>query len=201
MSLSALQIRRELIDLARRYFGPEGSSRKSRKPRRRRVDGSEKIWMFPDLSHEPSTLAQWCELHEQIGSLPGPRARGDGPVVLRWVEPSRSREHARRVGSHRATSMAPARCSCFTSRLVISGQRAVSGSEQWLNPSNSPTSSFAGRNSASKARQSIGRAGCVRIAPSLPANSSVASALIGKDGVRAGRRTEQATVCRLAIGI
>ncbi len=24
----------------------------------------------PDLSHEPHTLAQWCELHEQIGSLP-----------------------------------------------------------------------------------------------------------------------------------
>jgi RNA polymerase sigma-70 factor (ECF subfamily) len=67
LALAALQIRRELIDLARRYYGPHGiganhesqAGVKDGKP----VDPS-------DIRHEPSALAQWTELHEQIGALP-----------------------------------------------------------------------------------------------------------------------------------
>ncbi len=69
MALSALQIRRELIDLARHYFGPAGLAANHEShagvasKQRENVD-------VADLSHEPNTLARWCELHEQIGSLP-----------------------------------------------------------------------------------------------------------------------------------
>jgi RNA polymerase sigma-70 factor (ECF subfamily) len=69
MALSALQIRRELIDLARHYFGPAGLA--ANHESHAGVDSNGRVNVdVADLSHEPSTLAQWCELHEQIGSLP-----------------------------------------------------------------------------------------------------------------------------------
>jgi RNA polymerase sigma factor (sigma-70 family) len=67
--LAAVQIRRELVDLSRHYFGPEGMGAhhasdpgRSDAPRR---DPS-------DHTHEPSRLAEWCEVHGLIGSLPEP---------------------------------------------------------------------------------------------------------------------------------
>lgn len=67
LGLAALQIRRELIDLARHYYGPEGlgAHHDSRSP-----DGSRSPAEPADVRHEPSSLAQWTELHESIGSLP-----------------------------------------------------------------------------------------------------------------------------------
>jgi RNA polymerase sigma-70 factor (ECF subfamily) len=67
LALATLQIRRELLDLARRYYGPEGiganHDSQGRDEARMPVDKS-------DVRHEPSSLAQWTELHEQIGALP-----------------------------------------------------------------------------------------------------------------------------------
>ncbi len=69
LALAALQIRRELIDLARRFYGPEGigANQESRAPEDSHHPGPEHKG---DLSHEPSSLAQWTELHQQIGALP-----------------------------------------------------------------------------------------------------------------------------------
>jgi RNA polymerase sigma-70 factor (ECF subfamily) len=69
LALATLQIRRELIDLARQYYGPHGIganydsqvAKDSRGPQ-----PAEKA----DLSHEPSSLAQWSELHQHIDHLP-----------------------------------------------------------------------------------------------------------------------------------
>jgi RNA polymerase sigma-70 factor (ECF subfamily) len=67
LGLATLQIRRELIDLARHYFGPQGQGANheshggdSRHPL---ADGPA------DENHEPSSLAQWREFHEQVGLL------------------------------------------------------------------------------------------------------------------------------------
>ena len=69
MSLSALQIRRELIDLARHYYGPAGLGANLESDAG--VDTTQRANVdVADLSHEASMLAQWCELHEQIGALP-----------------------------------------------------------------------------------------------------------------------------------
>jgi RNA polymerase sigma-70 factor (ECF subfamily) len=67
--LSAEQIRRELIDLARHYYGPEGlgANHASRAGREgANAPGPEQL----DLTHEPSALAGWCEFHEQVRKLP-----------------------------------------------------------------------------------------------------------------------------------
>jgi RNA polymerase sigma-70 factor (ECF subfamily) len=71
--LAALHIRRELLDLARHYYGPQGQG-----PHHRSWEpggsATAEDDLGPlaqtDLSQEPSRLAAWGEFHEQIGALP-----------------------------------------------------------------------------------------------------------------------------------
>jgi RNA polymerase sigma-70 factor (ECF subfamily) len=69
--LAAAQIRRELIDLTRHHFGPEGPAAKHH------TDGlSDAVSEEPavaraaDPSGEPADLAGWAEFHETVQSLP-----------------------------------------------------------------------------------------------------------------------------------
>jgi RNA polymerase sigma-70 factor (ECF subfamily) len=67
--LSAEQIRRELIDLARHYFGPLGQGANHESVAG--LSGAESPpYERPDHSHEPSALAAWCEFHQQVSGLP-----------------------------------------------------------------------------------------------------------------------------------
>jgi RNA polymerase sigma-70 factor (ECF subfamily) len=68
--LAATQIRRELLDLARHFFGPQGAgaNQVSRPPP---GDSAPPAYDRPDLTYDPSALAEWCELHEQVEKLPG----------------------------------------------------------------------------------------------------------------------------------
>ncbi len=61
-SLATVQIRRELIDLARHYAGPENAAANHES---RGADPPE-----PGLTHEPGALADWREFHEQVAALP-----------------------------------------------------------------------------------------------------------------------------------
>jgi RNA polymerase sigma-70 factor (ECF subfamily) len=69
LALAALQIRRELIDLARHFYGPEGVGANHDS-----VAAEDAPHTGPegpaDARHEPSSLAQWRELHQQIDTLP-----------------------------------------------------------------------------------------------------------------------------------
>ena len=66
-ALTAEQLRRELLDLARHWFGPQGAGAKHATH-----DGGAEHPPYEraDLSHEPAALAGWTELHEQAGALP-----------------------------------------------------------------------------------------------------------------------------------
>jgi RNA polymerase sigma-70 factor (ECF subfamily) len=68
--LAALQIRRELIDLARHYEGPEGPGRHLRGAG---PSGAGAAHGLPDSSSDtddPTRLASWSEFHEAVGTLP-----------------------------------------------------------------------------------------------------------------------------------
>ena len=68
--LAALQVRRELIDMARHYYGPEGvgANHASRAPAE---GGSLPPAHEPaDVSAEPARLALWTEFHTQVEALP-----------------------------------------------------------------------------------------------------------------------------------
>ena len=64
LGLAALQIRRELIDLARRFKGPHGlATNHDSNPAEDRLHQ-------PLTTFDPADLAQWTEIHEAIGELP-----------------------------------------------------------------------------------------------------------------------------------
>lgn len=70
--LAAVQVRRELIDLARHYYGPYGLASKQQSRRSGRGAGStcQAADDPAESSQDPSRLASWSAFHEQIGRLP-----------------------------------------------------------------------------------------------------------------------------------
>jgi RNA polymerase sigma-70 factor (ECF subfamily) len=71
-SLATLQIRRELIDLGRHYYGPAGSGahHETESKDAESKDSRRDAFVVPDTTNEPNKLAQWCEFHEQVNALP-----------------------------------------------------------------------------------------------------------------------------------
>lgn len=66
--LAAQLVRRELIDLARRYFGPEGHGRHTDSAA---PAGEDAAPPDPgDSSLDPGRLAAWTDFHRQAGDLP-----------------------------------------------------------------------------------------------------------------------------------
>ena len=73
VNLAAVQIRRELIDLARHYDGPEGLGRHHASRGGAGEEGSGAPAGPPeaaDDTSDPARLAVWTEFHQTIGSLP-----------------------------------------------------------------------------------------------------------------------------------
>ena len=62
--LAAVQIRRELIDLARSYYGPQGIGSKHDSDAGKAVDEHHEEQL------EPVSLAAWTEFHEAVDELP-----------------------------------------------------------------------------------------------------------------------------------
>jgi RNA polymerase sigma-70 factor (ECF subfamily) len=67
-NLSTELIRRELLDLARHYYGPQGIGAKhaTRGASSRASPLDDKA----DSSPQASTLTAWCEFHQQVSELP-----------------------------------------------------------------------------------------------------------------------------------
>ena len=69
LALASLQIRRELIDLARHFYGPEGIG--ANHDSQTHAGPSAPVPPEPsDRRYEPASLAQWTELHASIEALP-----------------------------------------------------------------------------------------------------------------------------------
>jgi RNA polymerase sigma factor (sigma-70 family) len=68
-NLAAVQIRRELIDLARSYRGPEGIGANQQ------TDGTDpgiRLAQIAEKAGRPESLEQWTAFHEAVNSLPEP---------------------------------------------------------------------------------------------------------------------------------
>lgn len=90
--LAATQLRRQLIDLARSHYGPEGVGANHL------TDGGELVNRRP--SGEPKTLDDWTEFHEQVERLPAE----EGEVVhLLWYDGLPQAEAAHVLGISLAT--------------------------------------------------------------------------------------------------
>ena len=69
-NLAATQIRRVLIDLSRRYYGPDGLGSRHDTVGAGTDANATPRYERADLSGEPATLAAWKECYEQIMALP-----------------------------------------------------------------------------------------------------------------------------------
>jgi RNA polymerase sigma factor (sigma-70 family) len=67
--LATLQVRRELLDLARHYYGPEGAGAHHHTQRPDAAE-SPSAHAPADVSLEPGRLALWSEFHQQAEALP-----------------------------------------------------------------------------------------------------------------------------------
>jgi len=75
--LAVTQVRRELIDLARHYYGAEGHGA------HHHTDGGKAAEVKPAEEHEPETLESWTEFHEHVEKLPEEQR---DVVGLLWYE-------------------------------------------------------------------------------------------------------------------
>jgi RNA polymerase sigma-70 factor (ECF subfamily) len=66
--LAAAQIRRELIDLARHYYGPQGAG--AHHASAGSGEGPHPLDRRGETTHEPRRLAEWGEFHECVAALP-----------------------------------------------------------------------------------------------------------------------------------
>ena len=63
-------IRRELIDLARRYQGPQGIGAKHQTQHYNADDESPVQYEHPEVTHDPRRMAEWQDFHDRVGKLP-----------------------------------------------------------------------------------------------------------------------------------
>ena len=71
--LAALQIRRELIDLARRYQGPLGLGAKHQTQQRQADDDdgrTPQAYERAEVTHDPRRVAEWQDFHTRVEQLP-----------------------------------------------------------------------------------------------------------------------------------
>jgi RNA polymerase sigma-70 factor (ECF subfamily) len=69
--LAALNIRRELLDLAKHYYGPRGlGANYVSRPEGPASGRSSQDFQPPDSADDPSRLAAWTEFHTKVGKLP-----------------------------------------------------------------------------------------------------------------------------------
>jgi RNA polymerase sigma factor (sigma-70 family) len=70
LRLAAAQIRWELIDLARHYFGPEGLAAHHATPQGQQSRALPEAATEAERSDDPDHLVRWGEVHERVAGLP-----------------------------------------------------------------------------------------------------------------------------------
>ena len=69
-NLAAVQLRRVLVDFARRYYGAEGMGAHHDTVHVNADENAPPKYESADSSGEPATLLEWSEFHEWVDSLP-----------------------------------------------------------------------------------------------------------------------------------
>jgi RNA polymerase sigma-70 factor (ECF subfamily) len=92
--LAAVQIRRELVDLARHYYGAEGIGAKHL------TDGGKAVEAQADRHVEPESLEAWTAFHDEVEKLPEEER---DVVRLQWYSGLNQHEVAEALGISLAT--------------------------------------------------------------------------------------------------
>ena len=119
--LAALQVRRELIDLARHYFGPEG---RGRRHHTNAVEDDSRLtprpaYELPGPAEEPDTLAAWGEFHRQADALPEEERE---VFDLVWYQGLKHTEAAALLGVSARTVKRRWQAACLRLHEVLGGE-------------------------------------------------------------------------------
>lgn len=120
--LAATQIRRELIDLARHYYGPEGQGAHHASQTGASSDTPPCQNQPGELSLEPSRLAMWTEFHRQIDSLPEEEKE---VFDLLWYQGLKQAEAAQILGASERTLQRRWHAACEHLQQVLKGSSPV----------------------------------------------------------------------------
>jgi len=91
-NLAAVQIRRELLDLAKHHFGPQGGGANHHTDGQPADDEGGSIHSTP---HEPRNLEQWSEFHAEVENLPNEEREA---FDLLWYDGLTQEEAAQALG-------------------------------------------------------------------------------------------------------
>jgi RNA polymerase sigma-70 factor (ECF subfamily) len=108
--LAATQIRRELIDLCRHYFGPEGAGAHHLTDGAGSDDGGFVRHDPSDDTNEPTSVLEWTEFHDQVAKLGGPERE---VFTLKWYQGLKTAEIAAVVGVSERTVKRRWRSACL----------------------------------------------------------------------------------------
>jgi RNA polymerase sigma-70 factor (ECF subfamily) len=112
--LAAGEIRRELIDLARHHFGPQGAG-----AHHASVAGAPPDAVAGDGSHDPARLASWGEFHERAGRLPDEERE---VFDLLWYQGLTQAEAAALLGVSTRTVIRRWQAACVRLHDALGGQ-------------------------------------------------------------------------------
>ena len=85
--LAAEQMRRELLDLARRFYGPQGVGANHASRRPAGDEGRAAAYEPPDSGDDPRELEKWAAFHEEVARLPAEEREVVGLVFYhRWKQ-------------------------------------------------------------------------------------------------------------------
>lgn len=122
--LATTMIRRELIDMARHYFGPRGRGAKHEShPSLAEGSAPSSAAEPEDASHEPGGLAMWTEFHEKVKELPDE----DREVFdLIWYQGLQQAEAAELIGVSIRTVLRRWQAACLQLHTVLKGNLPLS---------------------------------------------------------------------------
>jgi RNA polymerase sigma factor (sigma-70 family) len=93
--LAALEIRRELLDLARSYYGPHGHGANVQPHNAAGDSRPNQLAAQSDSTLNPARLALWTEFHDQVEKLPDPERQ---VFDLLWYQGLTQKEAAALLG-------------------------------------------------------------------------------------------------------
>ena len=117
--LATLQIRRELVDLARHYFGPQGLGAHHATDTAPRGDAPATPGPIAASSCDPGRLASWTEFHDQISQLP---ADLRSAFEARWYLNLPNAEAAELLGVSVSTIIRHYQAACHQLNQVFHGE-------------------------------------------------------------------------------
>jgi RNA polymerase sigma-70 factor (ECF subfamily) len=118
--LAALQVRRELIDLARHYYGPQGAGAHHASQAPASPQDTPGPSLEPsDHSVNPASLSAWTEFHDQVARLPEEERE---VFELRWYQEVGIDEAAQMLGTSRSTVVRRYHAACRKLHDVFQGE-------------------------------------------------------------------------------